>query len=1535
MDWRVGGGLLHAGLVGEYFDNTELAGEPAFTRKDPRIDFDWGTLLRPGGSIAERFQRLGADNYSVRWTGQIMARHAETYVIKVAHDDGARLFLKESTAGGWTTLIDQWDTGGTHAASVLMTANVAYDLRLEYREETGPARIRLLWSSPSTPEEVIEAATNMGMDAPHVDMTYANTYFSAGYFHEQYDYNSTDPRRDGVLERDADNWPMEGFGYNVIPGGVEYAPGTYHVRFCGRADVSTQRSGTVFQSLDGMSDYGSRLESSLLGEGYDAAANRTEALMVIPEGTVGVNVRFQDTDRDGDFGGDGLPDNDGLTDIIVQKPVEPGANVSHEPGELFDRTTKRTWELFTVNRYTDINGAKEIDPDDPSQNPDNPNRVLPSWDDRPRFGTNRASYETMVMWCNENGVDLWLGLPHRVVGDDAANDAYIRKVAQLLRYGSDASGEPYDDYQANPVFPPLNPNLHCYLEYSNEVPWNTAGQYPQSRWILDRADWEVAQDTPIGRIITFDGPATENQQRARRYIAIRVKTISDIFRSVWGDDAMPGTTRNPRVRPVLMGQYNNRNIPRDTLYFMDRYFNNADGGSHVADPHPVDHYLWSYGAASYYGSDNKIGLVPDFNWNNADLESPVLAGGGVDVAPASVPGWSFAGTAGIYRNAARTSFSGGSYTVGGEDVAVYDFLGQPNAVLYVQDDEGNRLMRRELDAGGHRGAGVFVFHIQEDRYHPLLLRAGETYHFLVEQPDGSLAPFTSNESVTIASAPVAGDGVDLGFAYDAPSGQQALFLAGNGEATIDLPLPEEGTYAINYRLAQIRDYANYESDATHSNPLDIFLVVDGEEVRITSGSRDSITPAPGAWVHGDFARKVVSYQMWGTAPFQATGNVRIRFKGTSSDPQDVVFLDHLRLCGTRAFADSTIPVSGSATGEQAADDWYAAKSEQWTYGQAFGLHAGMYEGGWYPGGDWERTPIQLYFSMKEPVARAIEADIQDFYARLGIHTQCDYTLGLAVPAYDYARPLEYSRPAAWSELQQTLPVPASNGLPPGEWTVADATWSQDANPDTGSIDARGGYFSFNFIVPDFGDYYIQVATDSPASLRVLLDGSETVLENDGGTANAAGVVTGLAPGLHSLRVQSRSADAFRLLTLSAHRLTSQPPSVDAGGDQSIRLPTGTVGLGGSVVDPDSTPVIRWSAFVVPDGATVTFDDPSRLDAVASFDRPGIYMLRLAASEGALEVSDFMTVTVEPDGANQVLNSGFEVAPIDGGSWMHSDRDADVGWHVIGGESNWIWDSANGWISARQVSWGYSMAQILRDAGLSRGWQELSLLARHEGTGNSLKVFVYGVNRDFSLPLADDRGPLVDGASVGVPLLERELADTTYGWTRFSWPVLLGSGYEYLVVLCHCRGFGESEAGWIDDIRLSGGEGSGQPYWSWSAQFAWAVQGADDLPEGNPDGDPWANVFERLFRLDPTVPDVPAIHEAREENGRFVFDVAFEPMDDVAVVFETSDDLITWDPAVPDVHSVVPMDGMERHTLHFNAGANGGRLFLRMKGVTRE
>lgn len=145
-----------------------------------------------------------------------------------------------------------------------------------------------------------------------------------------------------------------------------------------------------------------------------------------------------------------------------------------------------------------------------------------------------VSYEYLVLLANVAHKDLWLCLPR------GANDDYITKVAQLVRYGSDGVN-PYTSVQSSPKFPPLDPSLKLYVEYSNEV-WN----YNMSDEATKMAA-EIAAGDP--NHFAYDGNRTATHRRT----AYKGLHISRIFRTVFGDEQMP-VTGNSRIRPVLATQ---------------------------------------------------------------------------------------------------------------------------------------------------------------------------------------------------------------------------------------------------------------------------------------------------------------------------------------------------------------------------------------------------------------------------------------------------------------------------------------------------------------------------------------------------------------------------------------------------------------------------------------------------------------------------------------------------------------------------------------------------------------------------------------------------------------------------------------------------------------------------------------------------------------------------------------------------------------------------------------------------------------------
>lgn len=139
-----------SGVMGEYFDNVELKGKPAFTRTDKQINFFWGD-----GSPKEDFKK---DQFSVRWTGKIKAPKTGNYTIETTSDDGVRLYINNKL------MLENWDDHAPEPdkASITLEKDKLYDFRLEFYENGGGAVIKLGWQLPDSNifTEAIETAKN-------------------------------------------------------------------------------------------------------------------------------------------------------------------------------------------------------------------------------------------------------------------------------------------------------------------------------------------------------------------------------------------------------------------------------------------------------------------------------------------------------------------------------------------------------------------------------------------------------------------------------------------------------------------------------------------------------------------------------------------------------------------------------------------------------------------------------------------------------------------------------------------------------------------------------------------------------------------------------------------------------------------------------------------------------------------------------------------------------------------------------------------------------------------------------------------------------------------------------------------------------------------------------------------------------------------------------------------------------------------------------------------------------------------------------
>jgi beta-glucosidase len=131
----VAAGRTVPGLSAEYFDNNRLAGDARVRRIDPQVDFGW-TLDSPAREIP-------FDWYSVRWTGSLTVPAGGARRLGVEGNDGYRLYLDGAL------VIDNWrkQSYGTRMVNVALRPGTKHDVKLEYFESTGNARVKLVWDA--------------------------------------------------------------------------------------------------------------------------------------------------------------------------------------------------------------------------------------------------------------------------------------------------------------------------------------------------------------------------------------------------------------------------------------------------------------------------------------------------------------------------------------------------------------------------------------------------------------------------------------------------------------------------------------------------------------------------------------------------------------------------------------------------------------------------------------------------------------------------------------------------------------------------------------------------------------------------------------------------------------------------------------------------------------------------------------------------------------------------------------------------------------------------------------------------------------------------------------------------------------------------------------------------------------------------------------------------------------------------------------------------------------------------------------------
>ena len=135
------------GWNGVYYNNATFTPPAAHSETDADLTAGNGGDWLTGSPDPLVFH----NNFSGRWTGQILPQYSETYYFVAKADDGCKVWVNGQL------IIDQWTgaTGQERTGSIDLVANVLYDIKMDYYESTGSAEAHLSWYSNDQAKQII------------------------------------------------------------------------------------------------------------------------------------------------------------------------------------------------------------------------------------------------------------------------------------------------------------------------------------------------------------------------------------------------------------------------------------------------------------------------------------------------------------------------------------------------------------------------------------------------------------------------------------------------------------------------------------------------------------------------------------------------------------------------------------------------------------------------------------------------------------------------------------------------------------------------------------------------------------------------------------------------------------------------------------------------------------------------------------------------------------------------------------------------------------------------------------------------------------------------------------------------------------------------------------------------------------------------------------------------------------------------------------------------------------------------------------
>ncbi len=210
------------------------------------------------------------------------------------------------------------------------------------------------------------------------------------------------------------------------------------------------------------------------------------------------------------------------------------------------------------------------------------------------------------------------------------------------------------------------------------------------------------------------------------------------------------------------------------------------------------------------------------------------------------------------------------------------------------------------------------------------------------------------------------------------------------------------------------------------------------------------------------------------------------------------------------------------------------------------------------------------------------------------------------------------------------------------------------------------------------------------------------------------------------------------------------PTVSAGADKSIALPTTSTSLAGTVTDdgkptPPGTTTKSWTQVSGPAG--VTFGTPTATTTTATFPSTGTYTLRLTASDSALSAHDDVAVTVTEPSAGSTVDVRISAGSDD------AEQSATGGVSLTSSDLELVNDGTNQTVGLR-----FPGVNLPRGATITRAWVQFQA---DEANTEATTLTIRGQAADNAVTFTSTSGSIS----------ARPVTTTAAMWSPAPWPTI--------------------------------------------------------------------------------------------------------------------------------------------------------------------